>query len=128
LVRATCWDLPEEEALLLGRLMRSAESESVIEQAWLVRSSRSGSGYRSRSWRAASVAARAGSPCRHETPVTVGARQSEGSDRIGPGYRSAAPEHTPDGVSMRCVCARQRRESSAATQTPRATLALRCDR
>jgi len=37
LVRATCWDLPEEEALLLGRLMRSAESESVLEQAWLVR-------------------------------------------------------------------------------------------
>lgn len=37
LVRATCWDLPEEEALLLGRLMRSAEGESVIEQAWLVR-------------------------------------------------------------------------------------------
>ena len=37
LVRATCWDLPEHEALLLGRLMRSAEGESVIEQAWLVR-------------------------------------------------------------------------------------------
>ena len=37
LVRATCWDLPEQEALLLGRLMRSAEGESVIEQAWLVR-------------------------------------------------------------------------------------------
>jgi len=37
LVRATCWDLPEEEALLLGRLMRSAEGESVLEQAWLVR-------------------------------------------------------------------------------------------
>lgn len=36
-VRATCWDLPEQEALLLGRLMRSAEGESVIEQAWLVR-------------------------------------------------------------------------------------------
>src|SRR5690606_37054003 len=44
LVRATCWDLPEEEALLLGRLMRSAEGESVLEQAWLVRelSERSG--------------------------------------------------------------------------------------
>jgi ParB/RepB/Spo0J family partition protein len=37
LVRATCWDLPEEEALLLGRLMRAAEGESVLEQAWLVR-------------------------------------------------------------------------------------------
>jgi ParB/RepB/Spo0J family partition protein len=37
LVRANCWDLPEEEALLLGRLMRSAEGESVLEQAWLVR-------------------------------------------------------------------------------------------
>ncbi|MBN2193130.1 MAG: ParB N-terminal domain-containing protein [Polyangiaceae bacterium] len=37
LVRATCWDLPEDEALLLGRLMRSAEGESVLEQAWLVR-------------------------------------------------------------------------------------------
>lgn len=37
LVRATCWDLPEQEALLLGRLMRAAEGESVLEQAWLVR-------------------------------------------------------------------------------------------
>lgn len=37
LVRATCWDLPEQEALLLGRLMRAAERESVLEQAWLVR-------------------------------------------------------------------------------------------
>ena len=37
LVRATCWDLPEPEALLLGRLMRAAEGESVLEQAWLVR-------------------------------------------------------------------------------------------
>lgn len=37
LVRATCWDLPEPEALLLGRLMRSAESESALEQAWLLR-------------------------------------------------------------------------------------------
>ena len=36
-VRATCWDLPEQEALLLGRLMRSAEGESVLEQAWLLR-------------------------------------------------------------------------------------------
>lgn len=37
LVRATCWDLPEPEALLLGRLMRSAEGESALEQAWLLR-------------------------------------------------------------------------------------------
>lgn len=37
LVRATCWDLPESEALLLGRLMRSAEGESALEQAWLLR-------------------------------------------------------------------------------------------
>ena len=37
LVRATCWDLPEQEALLLGRLMRSAEGESALEQAWLLR-------------------------------------------------------------------------------------------
>jgi ParB family transcriptional regulator, chromosome partitioning protein len=37
LVRAMCWELPEEEALLLGRLMRSAEGESVLEQAWLLR-------------------------------------------------------------------------------------------
>lgn len=37
LVRATCWDLPEPEALLLGRLMRAAEGESALEQAWLVR-------------------------------------------------------------------------------------------
>jgi ParB family chromosome partitioning protein len=36
-VRATCWDLPEQEALLLGRLMRSAEGESALEQAWLLR-------------------------------------------------------------------------------------------
>jgi len=37
LVRATCWDLPEPEALLLGRLMRAAEGESALEQAWLLR-------------------------------------------------------------------------------------------
>lgn len=36
LVRATCWDLPEQEALLLGRLMRTAEGESALEQAWLL--------------------------------------------------------------------------------------------
>jgi ParB family transcriptional regulator, chromosome partitioning protein len=37
LVRATCWDLPEQEALLLARLTRSADGESALEQAWLLR-------------------------------------------------------------------------------------------
>lgn len=37
LVQATCWDLPEQEALLLGRLMRTATSESPFEQGWLLR-------------------------------------------------------------------------------------------
>jgi ParB family transcriptional regulator, chromosome partitioning protein len=37
LVRATCWDLAEQEALLLERLMRSAEGQSALEQAWLLR-------------------------------------------------------------------------------------------
>jgi ParB/RepB/Spo0J family partition protein len=36
-VRATAWSLPEAEALLLERLMRSAEAESALEQGWLVR-------------------------------------------------------------------------------------------
>lgn len=36
-VRATCWDLPEDEALLLGRLRQSAEGDSALEQAWLLR-------------------------------------------------------------------------------------------
>jgi ParB-like chromosome segregation protein Spo0J len=36
-VRATCWDLPEQEALLLGCLMRTATSESPFEQGWLLR-------------------------------------------------------------------------------------------
>lgn len=36
-VRATCWDLPEDEALLLGRLMQTAEGASALEQAWLLR-------------------------------------------------------------------------------------------
>jgi ParB-like chromosome segregation protein Spo0J len=36
-VQATCWDLPEQEALLLGRLMRTATSESPFEQGWLLR-------------------------------------------------------------------------------------------
>lgn len=35
-VRATRWDLPEDEALLLGRLMRSAEGDSALEQGWLL--------------------------------------------------------------------------------------------
>ncbi len=36
-VRATCWDLAEQEALLLGRLMQTAEGDSAIEQGWLIR-------------------------------------------------------------------------------------------
>jgi ParB/RepB/Spo0J family partition protein len=35
-VRAVCWDLTELEALLLHRSVRSAEGESVLEQAWLL--------------------------------------------------------------------------------------------
>jgi ParB/RepB/Spo0J family partition protein len=35
-VRAITWDLEEREALLLGRLMRSASRESPLEQAWLL--------------------------------------------------------------------------------------------
>ncbi len=36
-VQATCWDLSEEEALLLGRLMQTAEGDSALEQGWLLR-------------------------------------------------------------------------------------------
>lgn len=36
-VRATCWDLPEQEALLLGQLMRSSDSVSALEQGWILR-------------------------------------------------------------------------------------------
>ncbi len=35
-VRATCWDLAEDEALLLGRLMQTAEGDSALEQGWLL--------------------------------------------------------------------------------------------
>jgi ParB/RepB/Spo0J family partition protein len=35
-VQAIAWDLEEREALLLGRLMRSASRESPMEQAWLL--------------------------------------------------------------------------------------------
>lgn len=35
-VRATCWALAEDEALLLGRLMQTAEGDSALEQAWLL--------------------------------------------------------------------------------------------
>ena len=35
-VRAVCWELREEEALLLGRLMHSAPRESAIEQGCYV--------------------------------------------------------------------------------------------
>lgn len=37
LVRATRWELPEQEALLLARLTRSGDGESALEQAWLLR-------------------------------------------------------------------------------------------
>jgi ParB family transcriptional regulator, chromosome partitioning protein len=36
-VRAIAWELPEAEALLLERLMRSAEGDGPFEQAWLLR-------------------------------------------------------------------------------------------
>ncbi len=36
-VRATCWDLSEDEALLLGRLMQTTEGDSALEQGWLLR-------------------------------------------------------------------------------------------
>lgn len=35
-VQAIAWDLEEREALLLGRLMRTASRESPMEQAWLL--------------------------------------------------------------------------------------------
>lgn len=35
--RATCWQLPEADALLLGRLMQLGEGDSAIEQGWLLR-------------------------------------------------------------------------------------------
>ena len=35
-IRAACWDLEEADALLLGRLMRTAETETAFEQGlWL---------------------------------------------------------------------------------------------
>jgi len=36
-VRATCWELREGEALLLGRLMQTSEGDSALEQGWLLR-------------------------------------------------------------------------------------------
>lgn len=36
-VHATSWQLPEAEALLLERLMRTADAESALEQGWLLR-------------------------------------------------------------------------------------------
>lgn len=35
-VQATCWDLPESEALLADRLTRGHEHDSAIEQGWLL--------------------------------------------------------------------------------------------
>lgn len=36
-VRAICWELPEAEALLLGRLMQLGAADSALEQGWLLR-------------------------------------------------------------------------------------------
>jgi ParB/RepB/Spo0J family partition protein len=36
-VQATRWELPEPEALLLERLMRTAQAESPLEQGWLLK-------------------------------------------------------------------------------------------
>jgi ParB/RepB/Spo0J family partition protein len=36
-VRATSWDLPEPDALVLERLLRSADTDSPLEQGWLLR-------------------------------------------------------------------------------------------
>ncbi len=36
IVRATLWDLAEIDALLLERLMRTSESDGVLEQGWLL--------------------------------------------------------------------------------------------
>jgi ParB family transcriptional regulator, chromosome partitioning protein len=36
LVAATCWDLPEADALLLDRLMRTGEGVTALEQGWLL--------------------------------------------------------------------------------------------
>jgi ParB/RepB/Spo0J family partition protein len=59
-VRATVWDLAEDEGLLLERLMRTGEPESPLEQGWLLRELRDRFGYsaevlaarfdRSKSW------------------------------------------------------------------------------
>jgi ParB family chromosome partitioning protein len=37
MVQATSWALPEPEALILERLMRNAETDSPLEQGWLLR-------------------------------------------------------------------------------------------
>jgi ParB/RepB/Spo0J family partition protein len=36
-VRAVCWDISEVEALLMERLMRTAQGDSPLEQGWLLR-------------------------------------------------------------------------------------------
>lgn len=36
-IRVTCWQLAEDEALVLGRLMQTAEGDSALEQGWLLR-------------------------------------------------------------------------------------------
>lgn len=37
LVQTTCWALSEQEALMLGRMMRTSSAESPLEQGWLLR-------------------------------------------------------------------------------------------
>jgi len=35
-IHATVWDMPETEALILDRSLRTAEGETALEQAWLL--------------------------------------------------------------------------------------------
>lgn len=44
-VRASRWDLPEAEALLLGRAFRQGGAETALEQAWLLRELRNRFGF-----------------------------------------------------------------------------------
>ena len=44
-VRASRWDLPEPDALLLGRSFRQGGAETALEQAWLLEEIRSRFGF-----------------------------------------------------------------------------------
>ncbi|MBK7583346.1 MAG: ParB-like nuclease domain-containing protein [Myxococcales bacterium] len=149
LVRATCWDLPEPEALLLRRrLMRAAEGGERARAgmagarapgAIRAVARRSGPPLRSqpelgesparpgrdaaRSNPAAGARRKAVPARRHETPVAFGARQPRGRHRPGPGPRPAPPEHAADGALVRCVCTRQRDEPRAVAAAPGAASA-----